>query len=97
MKIKAKRVSINFDYEFLDGTSTKFQYSEPTTHMIDESIGVGDELADKLSFTKKTLKECISGDAELKEKMIDELTYNGNIYAVKQQLDEELGKQNKRG
>ena len=97
MKLKAKRASITFDYEFKDGTSAKFQYCEATTKMIDESLEVGDEIVDKLNFTKKTLKECIVGDAELKDKMIDELTYEGNIYAIKQQLDEELGKQNKRG
>ena len=93
MKIKAKRESIKFDYEFPDGTTVGFEYVEPTSEMIDEGLEIDDgDTKAKLDYVKRVFRECIRGDEELKEKMIDDLMRNGNIYETKAALDEALGK-----
>ena len=93
MKLKAKRDSIDFDYEYNDGTVVKFKYLEPTSEMIDRGFDLDDDnVKDRLEYVKEIFRESIKGDTELVEKMIVELMEEGNIYEAKVQLDEELGK-----
>ena len=98
MKLRAKRESIDFDYEFKDGTVVKFKYLEPTSEMIDRSIELDESgVKERMDYVKEVFRECVQGDSELVEKMIDELMNDGNIYEAKAQLDEELGKRKAKG
>lgn len=97
MKLKATRIKIEFDYEFLDGEKATFEYLSPTSKMIDKALTIkADDVTAQLDYTKATLKECLRGDEEAIDKMIDEQENESNIYEFKGLLDEELGKQKKR-
>ena len=91
-KFKAKRLSFNFEYEFLDGTVETVEYLEPNTKQIDKSLSLEDDVQERLSFTKEVLKECLKADDEIVSKIIKEQTSASNIYDFKSQLDSELGK-----
>ena len=94
MKLKAQRASIEFTYEFADGTEAKFKYFEPSTEIIDKTVELSDaDNKTKMEFTKQTLNDLIVGDEELKEKMFEELLTIGNIYEFNAALNDELGKQ----
>jgi len=89
---KAVRKHIEFTYEFMDGTSAKVKYLEPTTQQIDESIDIEDA-KERLSFLKNTLTQCLRSDTDgAVDKIVAEQTTDGNIYEFKSVLDEELGK-----
>jgi len=92
-KFKVNRKSVKFEYEFNDGTSEKVEYLEPTTNQIDEAISIGEDVAERLAFTKNILRDCLkAGDESIVEKIIKEQTEYANIYDFKNTLDEELGK-----
>jgi len=87
---KAERNTIEFTYEFKDGKSASFTYMEPTTAMIDAGM---EEVGTKalLSYSRKTLEECLSGDKRALSKLFKEQQEHGNIYKFKRALDEALG------
>jgi len=93
MKFKIDRKKIAFDYEFLDGTTSKFEYFEPTTAMIDASteIDKSDSKA-QLKHVKDTLEGCLHGNNEDIEKLFLEQNEEGNLYDFKAALDAEVGK-----
>ncbi len=91
-KFKIDRKKIKFEYEFLDGTSVKFEYLEPTTEMIDKAVEI-DTPSGRMEFSKESLYELLQSDVDgAVEKLIEEQMRNGNIYEFKAKLDEELGK-----
>ncbi|WP_201353820.1 hypothetical protein [Hydrogenimonas urashimensis] len=93
MKLQAKRLFIEFEYEYLDGSSASFRYMEPTTELIDGGIDIRDaDVKEKMEYAKKALRSCLSGNENDIEKMIAELTTHANIYKFKVTLDEALGK-----
>lgn len=93
MRISAKRDSIPFEYEFLDGTTEKFFYLEPTTAMITESVSLpAQDLKEGFERAIASFQNCIGGDKDAIEKMVDELNTHGNIFEVRAELDKALGK-----
>ena len=96
-KYKLNRKSIEFEYEFADGTSATFEYLEPTTEQIEESFNA-DGLKAKVEHAKEVLIENLkSDDISHVDKLINEQTKYGNLYELKVSLDEELGNVKKRG
>ena len=93
MKLKAKRASVKFDYEFIDGSEEKFEYLEPTTEQIDGAFEHDDSVIDRLRYAKIGLHDCLRG--EKVDELMAELETNGNVYEFKAQLDEVLGKRKK--
>jgi len=91
-KFKASRKGFKFEYEFADGSVETVEYLEPTTVQIDKGVALDDDVAERLTFTKKVLKECLKADDSVVTKIIDEQVNDANIYEFKAQLDEELGK-----
>ncbi len=94
-RFRKNRNFIEFEYEFEDGEVAKFKYLEPTTKMIDEGIDKK-ETKEQLDYIKNTLQECLVGDSEKKERMIEELYEDGNLYDFKGELDEAVGKLKKK-
>lgn len=93
MQLSARktRLSINFDYEFQDGTKEELTYFAPTTKMIDKSMKIDAmDYKSQLEDAKTILKNCIEGNRI--EDFINELESSGNIYQAKKDLDAELGK-----
>ncbi len=93
-KTKKHRASVEFDYEFEDGTVVPFTYLSTTTNQIEKTFDIKeDDVKGQLDFSMNILKENIVGNrvddliAELKE---------GNIFDFKAELDAELGKQKKK-
>ena len=97
MRLKLNRIKIVAEYELQNGEIIKIEYFEPTTQMIDTAteIEIGDTKA-QLQHVKETLRECLRGDAEKIDAIIDEQTREGNLYEFKAALDVELGKLRKR-
>jgi len=91
LKVKQSRASIEFEYEFKDGTKEIFTYRAPTTLQVREALEIdGDNLKELLDFTCKAVKECLVG------KRVDELLKEqeeANIFTFKALLDDSLGKQ----
>ncbi len=97
MKLKAKREQIKFDYEFLDGSTKEFIYLAQTTEQVDNTVAIDEKDTAKILQThKETLRACLRGTEEDIDKMLSELTTDGNMYDFKGELETALGKQKKK-
>ena len=93
MRLSARktRLSIDFEYEFQDGTKENLTYFAPSTKMIDSSFEIDAmDYKTQLEDAKIVLKACVEG--ERIEEFINELETSGNMYQAKKDLDFELGK-----
>ncbi len=91
LKMSQNRASIEFEYEFKDGTVEVLTYKAPTTKHVREALSIDDtDVKAQLDFTCKILSECISGNrvAEMLEEQEE-----SNIFDFKTSLDDALGKQ----
>ncbi|MBD3830963.1 MAG: hypothetical protein IE890_10840 [Arcobacter sp.] len=94
LKLKKHRASIEFEYEFEDGTSGKFTYFATTTNQIERAFKIkDDDTKGQLDLAISLLEENIKGDNV--EKLMDEVR-EGNIFDFKETLDVELGKLKKK-
>jgi hypothetical protein len=86
----AKLNSVEFDYEFLDGTQAKFGFRQSSTEEIDNSAdlesGAGDTRA-LLANAKTQIKARLTGDETLIEKLINEQMKSGNLYEFSGELN----------
>lgn len=96
LQLKAKRRRFEFGYEFEDGTVATFEYLAPTTSQIDRLITPQSQ-TEALKAGRDVLVECLVGDADEVEKLIQEQTESTNIYEFRETLDIELGKLKKKG
>jgi len=98
MKLSAKRADINFEYEFNSGDVAEFTYTAPSTQQMEDALEVSkqEDAKSMLEFSKKVLKENLSGDKKLIKKMIEELETYGDIYDFKETLDIAVGKLKKK-
>lgn len=92
-KTKKHRGSIEFDYEFEDGTVVPFTYLSTTTNQMEKSFDIkADDVKGQFDFSINILRENIIGDRV--DDLIEDIK-QGNIFDFKATLDEELGKQKK--
>ena len=93
-KFKKHRDSVEFEYEFEDGTIGIFTYFATTTNQMEKVFEVkDDDSKGQLDFTVQLLRENIRG--ETVGDLITE-TKEGNIFDFKSALDEEVGKHKKK-
>lgn len=96
----AKRNFVEFEYEFLDGTTAKFKYYEPVQKDIEEDIDFNestDKLREKLEHRKELFKRQLKSDKDgLIDKLLDEQYEHGNLYDLIQALDDMLSNTKKK-
>jgi hypothetical protein len=75
----AKRKSIKFEYEFLDGKKVEVEYKMPTTKM-SENIMNAKTTVGEIKKYKEQLKDClVHDDAEVVDNIINEMHENSNL------------------
>lgn len=87
----AKRNSLQFEFGFSDGSMGMFTYLAPTTKMIDAGIALAESkpsASEALGRRVAVLRECLQGNDV--DRLINDLTENGNIYEFAAELEAAL-------
>lgn len=96
----AKRNFVEFEYTFLDGTSAKLRYSEPSQKALEDAFAFDDEehtTSQKMAYRLEQFKEQMgSNSGSIVTKILDEQREAGNIYDLKNELDNLLYEERKK-
>ena len=97
MKLKASRPSVEFDWDFLDGSKTTFTFKGLNTKQVEKIGSISGGSASEVMVLKKSLlKDNLSGDKKEIQKMLKELEEDGNVFELLDTLSEAVGKQKKK-
>ena len=96
-KYTIKVTTIDVEFELLDGTVAKFKFKDLNTEQSKRASKLADmDIEEQASFFREILEENLIGDEETKERVIDQLEEEGNLFQLTQQLMEDVGKQRKK-